>query len=782
MQEAGTNQPVGFATAVLLSAKDSSIVTSALVGAEGTFVLAPAPVGRYHVKVSFVGYQTRVISNIEVTAAKPEVNLGIIQLKAASTTLKAVEVMGQREAVEYGLDRRVYNVGQDLSTVGGTAVDVMQNVPSVTVDQEGTVSMRGTSNITILIDGKPSALSGLGLDQIPASSIERVEVITNPSSKYDPSGTGGVLNIILKKEKQQGLNGLASATAGPNNRYNTSLNLNYRIGKLNLFGSHDFRKDLRKGEGRVTRRFTPTNESVRLEELESNNENHNSNHNFRLGADYQLTETQSLTGSVLYRMGSRDSEGASFSRFMRENGSLDSTSTRQNTGYEDRNLWEYALSYRKTFTKPGQELTADAVFNIEREPGQDQVQEQFRNVDGSASLYQPFRWQRNVNLEQEREFSLQADYVHPFSEKGKWEAGYRSTFERSDEDAQASDFNFNANQFETNIGRTNRFIYDEWVHAVYGNYGDAIQKFSYQVGARLEQTNIVTNQVTQVQRNKQDYLNLFPSLFLTYDFSEEQKVQTSYSRRIDRPGTWSLNPFRDVTDPRNIRQGNPNLKPEFIDSYEVNYLRFWKQTTLTAGVFYRRMTDIVQSFRTPLDENSTITTFANVGKGESYGVELTGTANLTNWWKINANASGFNYSIDASEEGGRANSRLSWTSRLNSNFTLPFKTEVQLSANYRSPTVTVQGERSGFFSTGISARKEVLGGKGNIILRVQDIFNTMRFDSYTFIEDQFEERSRYKPQSQLVFVGFSYRFGNNGQQKKDREERTEEPMEIQEGN
>jgi outer membrane receptor protein involved in Fe transport len=782
LQEAGTNQPVGFATAVLLSVQDSSIVTSALVGAEGTFVLAPAPVGRYHVKFSFVGYQTHVLANIEVTAAKPQVNLGVIQLKAASTTLKAVEVMGQREAVEYGLDRRVYNVGQDLSTVGGTAVDVMQNVPSVTVDQEGTVSMRGTSNITILIDGKPSALSGLGLDQIPASAIERVEVITNPSSKYDPSGTGGVLNIILKKEKQQGLNGIASVTAGLNNRYNASLNLNYRIGKLNLFANHDYRKDLRKGEGTVTRKYTPAGESVRLEELQSNNENINSNHNFRFGADYQLTETQSLTGSVLYRMGTRENEGTSFSRFMRENGALDSTSTRQNTGNEDRSLWEYALSYRKTFTKPGQELTADAVFNLEREPGQDQVQEQFRNADGTPSLYQPFTWQRNINLEQEREFSLQADYVHPFHEKGKWEAGYRSTFERSDEDAQASDFNFIANQFENNIGRTNRFVYDEWVHAVYGNYGDALKKFSYQVGARVEQTNIITNQITQTQRNKQDYLNLFPSLFLTYDFSEEQKVQTSYSRRIDRPGPWALNPFRDVSDPRNIRQGNPNLKPEFIDSYEVNYLRFWKQTTLTAGVFYRKMTDVVQSFRESLDENSTITTFANVGKGESYGLELTGTANLANWWKINANASGFNYRIDASEEGGRASSRLSWTSRLNSNFTLPFKTEVQLSANYRSPTVTVQGERSAFFSTSLSARKEVLGGKGNIILRVQDIFNTMRFNSNTFIENEFEERARFKPQSQLVYIGFSYRFGNNGLQKKEGEERGEEPQEIQEVN
>ncbi|WP_192821628.1 TonB-dependent receptor domain-containing protein [Rufibacter sp. LB8] len=771
LQDATSKQPIGYATAALLALPDSTITASALVEGDGSFTLAPVAVGRYALKISFVGYVTRVVPNVQVTAAAPNVNLGLIGLRMSSTQLKAVEVVGQRAQVEYGLDRRVYNVSQDLSTVGGTAVDVMQNVPSVTVDQEGTVSMRGTSNITILIDGKPSAIAGLGLDQIPASTIERVEVITNPSSKYDPSGTGGVLNIILKKEKQRGLNGVASLNVGLNERYNSSLNLNYRFGKLNVFTNYDFRQDYREGKGSSNRANFQTEDAINYQQVESENNRTNSSHNIRFGADYQLTDLQSITGSVLYRRGRNENEGNTFYRFLGRNEGLDSTSTRNVLGSETRNLWEYSLGYRKTFAQAGRELTADAVFNVEQEPGQDEFSQYFYLQDGSPSRFRPVVFQRNRNLEQEREGSLQVDYVQPFSEKGKWEAGYRSTYERSDEDVQATDFSRESNTFENNIGRTNRFVYDEWVHAVYGNYGNALGKLSYQLGARVEQTNITANQITQKQKNKRDYLNVFPSVFLTYAFSEEQKIQTSYSRRIDRPGTRQLNPFRDISDLYNVRQGNPDLDPEFIDALEVNYLHFWERTTATVAVFYRQMTDIVQPIRQLLDvdgneRQATLTTFQNIASGRSYGMELTGTLDASTWLKLNANASAFNYYINGSEQGLASNSRFSWTSRLNANFKLPFKTEVQLSANYRSPIVTVQGERSAFFFTGLSARKEILNGKGNIILRVQDIFNTMRFDSETFGEG-FRESSRYKPQSQLVFVGFSYRFGNNNAQKRE---------------
>ncbi|WP_066839756.1 TonB-dependent receptor [Rufibacter ruber] len=775
LQDAASKQPIGYATAALLSGPDSAIVASTLVGGDGGFTLSPVAEGKYALKISFVGYATRVVPNIVLTSAKPKANLGVIQLRAASTQLQAVEIVGQREQVEYALDRRVYNVGQDLSTVGGTAVDVMQNVPSVTVDQEGTVSMRGTSNITILIDGKPSALSGLGLDQIPASTIERVEVITNPSSKYDPSGTGGVLNIILKKEKQRGLNGMASANAGLGGRYNTSLNLNYRFGKLNLFSNYDFRHDIRKGTGRQFR--TNYTDNPPFQAQESRNTYTFGNHNLRFGADYQLTESQSLTGSVLYRFGYRDNESTSFYRYLNPAQSLDSTSLRNSAGNEDRRLWEYALSYRKTFQEAGRELTADAVFNVEREPGYEEFGWRFYKADGSPSQLTPATVQQNHALEQEREFSLQADYVNPIGEKGKWETGYRTTFEREDSDVRAFDLNARTGFFENSLGRTNHFIYDEWVHALYGNYGNVFKKFSYQLGARLEQTNIITNQVTQRKRNKQDYLNLFPSLFLTYEFSEEQKVQTSYSRRIDRPGTRQLNPFLDISDPYNQRQGNPNLNPEFIDSYEVNYLRFWDHATVTGTVFYRKMTDVVQQLREtrddPVYQSVSFATYQNFADGQSYGVELTASADPTSWLRLNANASGFNYSINSSSRGVANASRVSWTGRLNSNVTLPYKTEVQLSLYYRSPTVMVQGERSGMFTTSLSARKEVFKGKGNIILRVQDIIDTMRFDSYSFGNrgevKTFEETSSYKPQSQLVYLGFSYRFGNNRSQKPERE-------------
>ncbi len=772
--EAGTSKPIGFANVVLLSAPDSSLVTGATTDMEGVFILERIPAGRYMLRASMVGYPTKFISGISITASKPEAALGNIILSASSTQLSEVEVVAQRQIVAYELDKKVVNVSQDLAAQSGSVAEVMQNLPSVDVDIDGNVSMRGSSNVTILINGKRSALSELTMDQIPANMIESIELITNPSSKYNPEGTSGIINLVLKKEKKPGLNGSASVTAGTYDNYNSSLNLNYRYDKWSLNGGYDFRQRTRPG----TQRNNTTNfylndagqidsTSYRLQAGERNSTD--LSHNFRLGADYYLTPKHTLSASALYRFGQDESNNDIRYRFLDENRLLQSIRNRNTNEVEDEKAFDVTLGYRQTFDRKGQELTADVIYNANVDDERSIFEESIVGADTEAEV------QETLVDDQNYEFVTKADYVHPLSENSRLEAGFRTSFERLDEDSRFFNLNSITGEPEFDLNQSNHFVYDEQVYSVYTNFSNKYKSITYQIGVRAEQTFTKSDQRTSNEVYNNDYFSLFPTLFITNDFDEDNKMQFSYSRRINRPRSRYLNPFIDRSDRYNLYYGNPNLNPEFVNSLELGYLRYWGQASFNATMFFRHTTDEIERFRTTstllVDETGepgTETTFINLSDNRSYGFEFGANYPVTDWWKLNASWSGFRTELNTTQgDTELSNAQFSWNSKLNSNMTVWKDLDIQLSAFYRAPRADIQGRMEQMFSADLGMKKDVLKKNGTISLRISDLFNTRQFNFLSY-GPEFRSEIENRRQSRIIYLGFTYRLNSDDNDRRNR--------------
>lgn len=780
-----TKKPVGFANVVLLSLPDSSLTTGATSGIDGAFLLERVPAGQYVLRVSMVGYVTRFVPNISIMQAQPQVALGSVSLRAGATQLSEVEVTAEQALVEYALDKRVVNVSQDINAQSGTVAEVMQSLPSVTVDIDGNVAMRGSSNVTILIDGKRSSLSEIPLDQIPANLIESIELITNPSSKYNPEGTSGIINLVLKKEKKPGFNGAASVTAGTYDNYNGSLNLNYRYNKWSLNGGYDFRQRTRPGssnsftENYYLDSLTGSIDSTSYRLQEGDRNSLDLSNNFRLGADYYLTPKHTLSASALYRVGQDERSNNILYRFEDEDRMLRSTSRRITEELEDEQAMDLTLGYRQTFDRKGQELTADAVYTT----NVDVEESIFRQIQENGSSEVLPEVQQTFVDDSNTEFITKADYVHPISEDSRFETGFRTSYEQLDEDSRFFDLENATGALEYNPLQSNHFVYDEQVYSVYGNYSNKFRSLSVQLGLRAEQTLTKADQRTSDEVFRNDYFSLFPSLFITNDFDDNNKVQFSYSRRINRPRSRFLNPFVDRTDQYNTQFGNPQLQPEFINSLELGYLRYWGDISFNSSAFFRHTTDEIDRFRTVttvivdgVEVPGTQTTFLNLSSNVSYGIELGLNYPVAKWWQVNANASGFRTQLNTTQgDTELSSSQLSWDAKLNSTMTVLKDLDIQLSAFYRAPTADIQGRREQMFSTDLGIKKDVLNKRGTVSLRVSDLFNTRQFNFLSF-GPEFRTVSENRRQSRIIYLGFTYRINSDDSQK-DRRQRNENGQE-----
>ena len=753
--DAANQQPLPFAGVVLLRAADSTFVTGAQSLESGAFALEKIPLGSYVLKATVVGYRTGLRA-VSLTSAAPELHLGPLRLRTAATKLAEVVVKGQRAIVTDNLDKKVIDVTKDLTATGGTAVDVLQNVPSVTVDQSGAVSLRGSTNVRILVDGKPT---GVTLDQLPASSIQNIEVVTNPSSRYDAEGSAGIINIVLKKERQDGWNGQASATAGSGDKYNTSLSLNYHQGKFNVFGSYDWRDDRRTGYGSVRQRSQAPTGPVVLNQ-DRTGVFQGISHAVRVGLDYALTPDQTLTLTVQPRYNTQnnreDITSTQTNLTTGDRPSLGNT-TRYNTNLGHVKQADFSLDYRRLWPEQkGRELTANVIYT----PVQYAI-----GVNSTVSYRdKPTEYQQQQFDTQNDLASAQVDYVRPVGEKGRYELGAKSISRRSD-----NDFRYTS-QPALAFNPSNRFIYHEFIQSVYGTYANAAGSWNYQLGLRLEQTDTRGDQAANVPdaHFTRSYLSLFPSAVLAYDVSKEHRVQLSYSRRVQRPSADELNPFPDRSDPLNLRTGNTALFPEFVHSLELGDQHFFGAgSSVSATAFYRLEQNTVTNIRDPfyfdVVSNSTVTntTRLNVGQETNYGLEAVASAPITSIWKASLNASAFRRIIKGSAPTNVDfnNSNFVYTARLNTTVSPTKLLDLQLSANYRSPVVSAQGQRLTQFNADFAAKQSVLKDKGSLTLRVSDIFNTLQFN-FNASGAGFEAVTRNKRESRIVYVGFSYRFGN----------------------
>ncbi|MEM8896571.1 MAG: TonB-dependent receptor [Bacteroidota bacterium] len=756
-----------YATIALLAAKDSSFKGGIVTDANGKFELE-APKGTYLVKVNFIGFEEQYLSPISLNEEKPFVKTQDIVLTSASTTLDEVEITTQKSRVQFALDKRVFNVGKDLNTIGGTASDLLDNIPSVTVDIEGEVSLRGSNSVRILINGRPSLMSSAdALQQIPADQIDRVEIVTNPSARYEAEGNAGVINIILKKDQRKGWNGSLNASAGYPDQHNASANINYRINKLNLFAGAGLRYR-NTPRPAYERRQDLDNDGNLIEVLETDEDRMRGgfSYNLRFGLDYQINKYNTLTGSLSYRAGDDFNDSDILYNRLNNSFVLDSLGARNSYEEEDDEDLDYNLTWEKKFAQKGRKWTTSLIYSNGWEREAMEAENQELDILTRNPIEAPQDLQDILNEESTEDWTFQSDYEHPISKTKKFEAGVRTGIRRIDTEYRVEDFNVETQVWERDPRLSNQFRYDEDIYAAYASYGDKINKLSYQVGLRLEHTDVLTELKETGERNEQNYTNLFPSVFFNYELPGENSIQLSYSRRVRRPRFWDLNPFLSFSNPLSQRTGNPNLQPEFTDSYEINYIKYFEKVSLNMSLYARDTRDLIQRIArrettTDLSGNTQeviIRTTENLGTRQDYGLEVGINLELGDWLNLTSNSNFYRGVVNGNAAGFAEVTRFfSWTSRMNAQFKIDAKTDAQLTLNYRGPEKNPQGNRLDFFYTDIGISRDVLKGKGTINLRVRDVLNSALFQYEAFGNNFFLYREGRWRVIQQVFVGFTYR-------------------------
>ena len=761
--------PLEYATVTLFEQKDSSMVTGAITDETGGFLLETT-FGRYYAQIEFLAYKKVIIDNIALTREEPVINLGIIPLEPDSKMLDVVEVRAEKSQMQLSLDKRVFNVGKDLANSGGTAADVLDNVPSVTVDVEGNVELRGSGGVRILVDGKPSGLVGIsnsdGLRQIPANLIDRVEVITNPSARYEAEGMAGIINIVLKKDRSQGFNGSFDLTAGTPDEYGVALNLNYRRDRFNFFTNYGLRYRKGPGTGTQYQEFYLNDTTTFITNQVSNRSRGGLSNSVRFGADYFFSTTSILTTAFNFRYSDDNNfNKIAYQDYLNDLNHPTGITYRTDDETEKEPNLEYSLTYKKLLDRDGHEFTADFRYQDNTEEENSDFIEENYDAFGVSKIEADLH-QRSGNKEIQKNMIFQTDYVRPFSKEGKFEAGLRAGLRDINNDFKVEQ-EYGDGNWETLAGLSNDFIYEENIYAAYTSLGNKLDKFKWQVGLRSEYSDVYTELVVDDSINDRQYFNFFPSIFMGYELSEKNSMQVSYSRRIRRPGFWELNPFFTYSDARNFWSGNPNLNPEFTDSYEVGYLRYFDKGSLTSSVFYRHTKDVVERIRTQTSDTSSFTQPVNLATQNDYGLEFTFSYDPFKFWRLNGNANFFRSVTEGEyQEQVFDADTYTWFGRLSSRLTIKKNLDFQVNFNYRAPRKTTQGESKALWHIDPALSMDVLNGNGTLTLSVRDVFNTRR-RRYITEGDNFYTEGDWQWRARQTTLTFSYRLN----QKKQREGR-----------
>jgi outer membrane receptor protein involved in Fe transport len=747
--EATSKAPLAYAEIRLLKNSDSTLVTGGITDDKGLFALE-APYGEYHAIVAFLGYQRQIISGINLSSAKNNLDLGLIALSTSAQNLQEVVVQAERSSMELALDKKVFNVGKDLANAGGTASDILSNVPSVSVDAEGNVKLRGSDNVRILIDGKPSGLvsfkGGSGLQQLQGSLVDKVEVITNPSARYEAEGMSGIINIVLKKDRRQGFNGSFDLITGNPDNFGAGANVNYRKDNINFFLNYALAYRFQPGRGEQYQEVVDGS-TTRLLEQSSQNRMRSANNSINGGLDYYFDDKNVFTASYLWRRSdARRISDIRYLDYLNSLSNLSLTTDRQQDETEDEPNSEYAISYKRNFEKKGHELLIDARYLDYWEHSDQTFTQRSIFADGLLNKVGS-RTQKSLNDETEKQWLFQLDYTQPFGKEGKYELGLRSSFRDMSNDFFVTEQD-STGQFFPLDSLNNNFLYDENINALYGIIGNKIKRFSYQFGLRAEATDIKTTLAQTNESNPRQYTNLFPSAHFTYKLNDNNSVQMGYSRRVRRPRYNDLSPFVTFSDNRNFFSGNPDLNPEFTDAYELGHVKFFDKGSFASAIYYRYTTGKIERIRQVNNEGFAATRPENLLDEHSFGAEFTSSYTAAKWWKLDFNFNFFRAITDGSNILSTYRSdTYAWFVRQTSRFSLPKKTDIQIRASYEAPRLTPQGEVKSLFFTDLSLSRDLFKGQGKLILNVLDVFNSRRFRSITrgpnfYTESNFQMRLR----------------------------------------
>ncbi|MES2865076.1 MAG: TonB-dependent receptor [Bacteroidota bacterium] len=772
-----TSVPVEFAVVTFSKSETKQVVTGGSADANGNFSIEINS-GNYDIKFEFPGYKNQEKLNQNISE---DANLGNILLETETNQIETIVIRSEKTTVDIKMDKKVYNVGQDLMVKGGTVSDVLGNIPSVNVDAEGAISLRGNENVKVLIDGKPSNAVSVNdaLKMLPADAVDKVEVITNPSARYDAEGGAGILNIILKKGKTNGFNGTLMGTTGTPDNHGLNGTLNYKTNEFNLFTTQGYNYRSNPGYSKVnTRYLNADNTTKSYIDEDRENSRINKSYNGGFGLDWYLDKSTTWTNSVNYRKNKGDNEeDVNFYNYDKDR-IFTFYRNRLNLENQKEENIEYNTNLVKNFKKSGHKLTIDGSFSDSKSYNNSTI---FDN-----STINPSSIDLTKNNQKQNRNLIQADYVLPIGDKYQFEAGYRGNFVNMSTDYAV------LNNGVLNTTFTNQLEYTEKVNALYSQFGMKFNKLSMLYGFRFEDSDIDVNQITSSIYKNKKYNNFFPSAFFTYELTENSNLSLNYSKRINRPRGRQLNPFSTYSSNINIFRGNPDLNPTLTDAVDLGFLTKIGKITLSTSAYYNYTKDSSQMVRyveglNPDGIPITISSFVNIGEENRTGFEFTLNYSPYKWWKLNSNFNlfrvetkgDFYYSyIDASnnlitKSQNFDKTASSWFARINSKITLPLKIDWQTNATYNGAQVNAQGRVKGMFGMNLGFSKDVLKDKATVALNVNDVFNSRVRRSETFIPGEIDSESEMQWRKRQITVSFTYRF-NKQKNEKEKQPKSQE--------
>lgn len=744
-----SKQPIAYVNIIVKDALNA-IITGSISDEKGKFNITKLPLGESIVEIQFIGFKT-IKKTIKLSSKSNLLNLGTISLIEDTNLLNEVVVNAETSTIVQKVDRKIINVGKDLIAAGATASELLNNVPSVSVDsQNGNVSLRGNENVRILVDGKPSNIDAAQLlKQIPSTSIKNIELITNPSAKYNPEGMSGIINIVLHKNANTGFNATINSgiTFGKNIRNNNSLDMNYKTGKINLFSNYGYNNGKNDNNGFVQR-------------YDNNNEQtfdflgHNKSHLLKVGFDFYINDKNTI--SAYTNQNIFDSNELGKINIIYKDGNFDNI-TQNFDAIDDNKTQTYNLNYKHEFNKAGHTLEFETTYSAT-----DNQQKAEYTLKSGIPIVESSYTDQTAN--DRKTTNINIDYTNPINDNQKIELGFESRIRKT------------ANDYNSTLLNNSFYNYDNNVHSFYTTYSQKFDKLSVQIGARVESYDVEAVLET-VKVYEDDYFTIYPSTFFTYEASDKNQYQVSYSKRVDRPGLSQVNPIREWSTPTITSVGNPNLKPQFTHSFEINYTRKLKDGSITLGTFYRKIEDIITRtlLEDPVDPNKVILTYGNSDSNNAYGIEISSNYKFYKWWSANMSFDLYNQrekGISGTEAVEVTNT--SWNIRANNSFKLNDKVRLQLFGMYRGANENLQFEVDPMWKIDFGGSWNILDNKGTISARVSDIFNSMKFgfDSVR----PYPQTGNFYWESQTAYVGFTYKFGGGKNKALDRKRRDQNEL------
>ena len=762
-----TGKALEYVSVKLFKAADSTIVSGAFTTVDGKYRI-PCQYGSFYLKITFMNYDPILVSAITVKTTLPIFNVGTLKMrKISEKTEREIKVIAEKDVLKAGIDKKIYNVAEDLNVRGGTANDILQRLPSVEVDQDGKVMLRGEGSVTVLIDGRPSSLSGGNgktlLDALPAGSIERIEIVTNPSAKYDPDGTSGIINIVLKKNKLNGFNGLVStnlATTFQNggNVAEGNLSLSYRTGIFNIYGTYNARylEGYRNNYSHITQGSGTTYFNLDQSRVGTDL---NAGQTFRFGMDINLKARNTLGFSATGNIGVRDRTGDLWNSSYDLLGQRDSLWLRSSYDPSQQRNFDFNVNYKYDFKNERGNLTFDATQSLGNENIQGYYTQSYYTPDSLLTSY-PELIQELRNTEKNNITTLQSDFTYLFPKLGaRFESGAKAIIRDQSVNPVSSTYDWSAQMNLEDSLANFLYEYNEQIYSLYAVYGQQINRVKFQGGLRAENAYQIPNLVTDSIRIVNHYINLFPSAHLRYVLKPKSEISLSYSRRITRASSADLNPFTNYSDPFNLRTGNPYLQPEFIHSFDLGYSLEKAKYSITASTYYRNSTGVISRVKEFYENGTSAVTFMNIAETKSLGSEFVCMFRPTTWWK-NTFSYNANYIWYITNQVDLPN-RQGFNHNFKYNSSVEFwkKTAtLQLSVTYNGPRVTVQGIAQRQGPIDLAFEKKLQGGKWTVGARVTDIFNKQGF--YMQVNRPgVEQTAEFKWLTRRFYLSASYKFG-----------------------